>query len=110
MGGARKKSISQMMKSQVIETKKEEKGKKKEVKPSKTSEKGEGAIQNLDIESKEFLEEIKKMGAITPYAIASKFGVRISTAKEVLRRLNSRGILQSIGGNNRIRIFRMAST
>jgi small subunit ribosomal protein S25e len=110
MGGARKKSISQMMKSQVVEAKKEEKGKKKEVKAPKGSEKGGGTFQSLNIEGKEFLEEIRKMGAITPSAVASRFGIRISTAKEVLRRLNSKGILQPVGGNNRIRIFRFAAT
>lgn len=107
MGGARKKSISQMVKAQAFDSKKEG---KKGAKATRSAEKGEAAPQSLDIESKEFLEEIRKMGAITPYAVASRFGVKIGTAKEALRRLSSRGILQTAGGNNRIKIFRVAST
>lgn len=106
MGGAKRKSLAQMERQQQTE----EETKKKETKKAKTSvEKKTGAITLPDLSSKEFLGELSKMKAVTPYGVASRFGLRFSVAKDVLEELEKRGVIKFIAGSNRLRIY-MAAT
>jgi len=107
MGGAKKKSMAQMEKQQKS---KEEEPKKKEAKKARASvERKTGAINLPDLSSKEFLGELSKMKAVTPYGVASRFGLRFSVAKDVLEELEKRGVIQFISGSNRLRIYRAAA-
>lgn len=99
MGGAKKKSLVQMEKQQKI---KEEEPKKEAKKAKASVEKKTGAVDLPDLSSKEFLGELSKMKAVTPYGIASRFGLRISVAKDVLEELEKRGAVQLIAGSNRL--------
>lgn len=103
MGGAKKKSLAQMEKQQKI---KEEETKKAAKKAKASVEKKTGAINLPDLSSKEFLGELSKMRAVTPYGLASRFGLRFSVAKDVLEELEKRGVVQLIAGSNRLRIYR----
>lgn len=102
MGGSKKKSIVQMEKQQ--KTKDEEP--KKDGKKKPTIEKKTGGINLPDMASKEFLGELSKIKAVTPYGIASRFGLRISIAKDVLEELEKRGVLKFVAGSNRLRIYK----
>jgi small subunit ribosomal protein S25e len=53
--------------------------------------------------------EIKKMNVLTPYAVATKFGVRISAAKDFLEQLEKNGDVQLVSGSHSIKIYKPAA-
>lgn len=108
MGGAKKKSLAQMEKTQVQTDKKPEAPAKKG-KGKTMAEKRARSIDIPDIEDQKFLSELSKMGAITPYALANQFNIRISVAKDLLEELERKRLVSAVGGNTRIRIYRMAA-
>lgn len=103
MGGAKKKNLAQMDKSQQLQTKKVEPTKKTKAKV--VSEKKVRGISGPDVDDTKFLGELSKMGAITPYALASQFNLRISVAKDLLEELERKRLVQPVGGNARLRIY-----
>ncbi len=103
MGGAKKKNLAQMDKSQQLQTKKTEPTKKTKTKA--ISEKKVRGISGPDVEDGKFLTELSKMGSITPYALASQFNLRISVAKDLLEELERKRLVQPVGGNARLRIY-----
>lgn len=107
MGGAKKKSLAQMEKAQVQQDKKEEPAKKPKTKP--VAEKRTRGIDVPDVDDSRFLSELSRMGAITPYALASQFNLRISVAKDLLEELERKRLVKSVAGNARIRIYRVAA-
>jgi ribosomal protein S25 len=48
------------------------------------------------------------MGALTPYSIASQYNVRLSVARDILEELERRRLVTSVGGNTRIKLFKLA--
>jgi len=108
MGGAKKKSMAQMEKQQVqTDTKKPEPGKKTKTKT--VAEKKTAGIGVPNIDNEKIIGELGKMGALTPYSIASQFNVRLSVAKDILEELERRRLVTSVGGNTRIKIFKLAA-
>lgn len=73
------------------------------------AEKKARGIDLPDIEDQKFLSELSKMGAITPYALANQFNLRVSVAKDLLEELERKRLVSAVGGNARIRIYRMAA-
>jgi small subunit ribosomal protein S25e len=107
MGGAKKKNMAQMEKTQDQQDKKTEPPKKSKGKlPAEKKARGVD-LPNLD--DTRFLSELSKMGAITPYALASQFNLRISVAKDMLEELERKRLVTVVGGNARIRIYKMAA-
>jgi ribosomal protein S25 len=107
LGGAKKKSMAQMEKQQVHPDKKPEPAKKGKSKGS-IPEKKTGGINLPNFEDEKFIGELSKMGALTPYSIASQFNVRLSVARDILEELERRRMVKAEGGNARIRIYRLA--
>ena len=107
LGGAKKKSMAQMEKTQVQQDKKAEPTKKAKGKP--VAEKKARGVDLPNLEDTRFLSELSKMGAITPYALASQFNLRISVAKDMLEELEKKRLVTAVGGNARIRIYKMAA-
>ena len=109
MGGAKKKSLAQMEKQQVQQDKKPEpstkKGKGKTISEAKKS----ASINLPNFEDEKFIGELSKMGALTPYSIATQFNVRLSVARDILEELERRRLIKSEGGNARIKIYRLAA-
>lgn len=110
MGGAKKKSLAQMEKQQV----QQDAGTKKPEAPKKTkgktvAEKKTSGIGMPNFDDQKFVGELSKMGALTPYSIATQFNVRLSVAKDILEELERRRMVKSVGGNTRIRIFKLAA-
>ncbi|MEM2965113.1 MAG: 30S ribosomal protein S25e [Candidatus Bathyarchaeia archaeon] len=101
MGGAKKKPISQM---DTGLTGGEQEQKKPKAKA--TPEKRVRGVSLPKFEGETFLKELSKMGAITPYALAAKYDLRLSVAKNVLKELERRNIIRFEDGNRRIKIFR----
>ncbi len=85
MGGKKKKPISAMEKQQ----------KKEEVKKPEKPEKREKQVSMFyDVDEsilKKALSVIKGADVITTYQLASSLGVRMSTARRILKELSSRG-------------------
>ena len=109
LGGAKKKSIAQMEKQQVQQdaAKKPEPAKKSKGKT--VAEKKTAGIGLPNFEDAKFTGELSKMGALTPYAIASQFNVRISVARDILEELERRRMVKSVGGNARIKVYKLAA-
>ncbi|WP_455363240.1 hypothetical protein [[Eubacterium] cellulosolvens] len=107
MGGAKKKSMAQMEKTRVQQDKKAEPTKKQ--KGKSTAEKKPRGVDLPNMEDARFLSELSKMGAITPYALASQFNLRMSVAKDMLEELERKRLVTAVGGNARIRIYKMAA-
>ncbi len=110
MGGAKKKSMAQMEKQQVQEdsgSKKPEPAKK--AKGKQIAEKKSSGIGMPNFDDTKFISEISKMGALTPYSIASQFNVRLSVAKDILEELERRRLVKPVAGNARIRIYKLAA-
>ncbi len=110
MGGAKKKSLAQMEKQQG----QQDDGKKPE--PAKKSKgktvaekKGPGGIGLPNFDDPKFSGDISKLGALTPYAIATQFNVRLSVARDILEELERRRLVKPVGGNARIKIYKLAA-
>ncbi|UCE43908.1 MAG: 40S ribosomal protein S25 [Candidatus Bathyarchaeota archaeon] len=54
------------------------------------------------------LSQIKKMKAITPYAVASRLDIRMSVAKDLLQQLERKGKIEFISGSKNIKIYKLA--
>ncbi len=118
IGGAKKRNLAQMEKSQSQQDGEETSSKKtkgkdgEETSPKKTKgksgppEKRIRAVELQRADDQKLIGEISKMGAVTPYAVSSQFNLRIGAAKDLLEELEKRKVLTSVGGNARIRIYR----
>lgn len=109
LGGAKKKSMAQMEKTQDQTDKKEEPAQQKKSKGKTIAEKRPRGLQAPEIADPKFLGEVQKMGAITPYSLANQFNLRLSVAKDLLDELEKRKLITLVGGNARIRIYQPAA-
>ncbi len=107
MGGAKKKSLAQMEKQQDQQDKKPEPAKK--TKGKTVAEKKTAGIGMPSFENEKIVGELSKIGALTPYSIATQFNVRLSVARDILEELERRRLITSVGGNTRIKIFKLAA-
>lgn len=105
MGGRKKLSLSQMEKQQMVR----ERGSARKAKGAASKEKYVGGIFPPDIKDPGFLEDLRKIKVITPYVVASKYDLRLSVAKEVLRELERRGLLELVASSRYTRIYRVVS-
>ena len=104
MGEAKKKGRSQIEKAQSSQNKAS--SAKKRDKVSRT-EKKEKAIEVPDIDDQR-LTKIREMGVVTPFSIATQFNIRVGTAKDLIQELVRRKVIECVGGNGRIRVYRIA--
>lgn len=101
MGGKKRLTIKQMEKMQ--QKKKDE---KRERSGGTSSEKKLMGIVPLDPRSEKVISALKKMKVLTPYAVATRFNLRLSVAKHLLNELAQRGIIEYVSGGKRLRIYR----
>lgn len=106
MGGKKKLSLKQMERMQLRKDAEEKKKKEKEAAPK---EKKPSGIIPPDPKSEKIVGELKKMSVLTPYAVASRFNLRISTAKDLLEQLEDEGIVQLVSGSHNIKIYKLIS-
>lgn len=108
MGGAKKKSITKVVKAQVIQERKEGQSKKSRDKTAvDTKQRG---IEIPDINDQKFISELSKLKVITPYEISSQFNLKISMARNLLKELERKNIIKSVEGNARVRIYQPVSS
>jgi len=104
MGGKKKLGIKQMEKQQVKED--DSKTEKKKEKAGPPKERKTVGIMPPDAKDAKILAEIKKMGVLTPYVVATRYGVRISAAKDFLENLEANGQVQLVSGSHNIKIYK----
>jgi small subunit ribosomal protein S25e len=103
MGGKKKLNLKQMERMQ--DRKPEQQDKKKE-KSGPPKEKKALAVVPPDVKNEKILAEIKKMHVLTPFAVATRYGIRISAAKDFLDELQQNGTIQLVSGSHNIKIYR----
>jgi ribosomal protein S25 len=105
MGGKKKLNLKQMERMQDKkdvedkDKKKKEKAAPKERKPS--------AIVPPDPKNEKIIAELKKMHVLTPFAVSTRYNIRISAAKDFLHQLYENGTIQLVSGNHSLKIYRV---
>jgi small subunit ribosomal protein S25e len=105
MGGKKKLGLKQMERQQVTEDEKGKDKKKEKAGPPKEKRTIIGVVAP-DAKTDKNVSEIKKMNVLTPYAVATKFGIRISAAKDFLEQLEKNGAVQLVSGSHNIKIYK----
>jgi small subunit ribosomal protein S25e len=105
MGGKKKQTLKQAERSQARRDEEEEK-KKKEKEAGPPREKRASGIIPPDPGNEKIVGELKKMHVLTPYAVASRFNIRISAAKDFLGQLEENGKVQLVSGSHNIKIYK----
>ena len=108
MGGKKKVGIKQMEKQQVKEDETKEAKKKEKAGPPK--ERKAVGIMSPDAKNDKIVAEIKKMNVLTPYAVATKYNIRISIAKDFLEQLEASGAVQLVSGSHNLKIYKPAAS
>lgn len=103
MGGKKKLGIKQMEKQQVKED--DDKSKKKEKEGPPKERKSIGIVPP-DAKNDKIISEVKKMNVLTPYAVSTRYGIRISAAKDFLEQLEANGSIQLVSGSHNIKIYK----
>jgi small subunit ribosomal protein S25e len=102
MGGKKKLTLKQMERT---EEKKDETSKREKKSSGPASEKRAPGIIPPDL-SEKVIGEVKKMKALTPYTIASRFNLRLSVARDMLEELAQRGIVEYVSGSKYLKIYK----
>jgi len=103
MGGKKKLTLKQMERASEKKDEKEKKGGKG---GGGMPEKKAPGIVPPDSRSEKVVGEIKKMKALTPYTVASRFNLRLSVAKDLLDDLAQRGVIQYVSGSKSLKIYK----
>ncbi|HEX9862546.1 MAG TPA: hypothetical protein VGB11_04600 [Candidatus Bathyarchaeia archaeon] len=110
MGGKKKIGLKQMERQQSRQDEGEKAKEKKKEKSGPPKEKRTVGIIAPDAKNEKFVAEIKKMNVLTPYAVASRFNIRISAAKDFLKQLEAAGTVQLVSGSHNIKIYKPATS
>jgi len=103
MGGKKKLSMRQMEKAQERKGKQPSEGRSE---GSMTKERKSAGILPPNPKSEKVIGELKKIKALTPYAVASRFNLRLSVAKDFLEELEQQGIVETVSGNQKLRVYK----
>jgi len=106
MGGKKKLTMKQMERMQA--KKDEERGRERKERKSggPTPEKKSIGIIPPDPKSEKVIGELKKLRALTPYAVATRFDLRLSVAKDFLEELERRGVVEYVSGSKNLKIYK----
>jgi small subunit ribosomal protein S25e len=105
MGGKKKLGLKQMERMQEKRDE-EDKAKGKKEKAGPVKERRTIGVIPPDAKNEKIINEVKKMSVLTPYAVASRFNVRISAAKDFLEQLEQNGAIQLVSGSHKIKIYK----
>ena len=105
MGGKKKLGLKQMERMQEKRDE-EDKAKGKKEKAGPVKERRTIGVIPPDAKNEKIVSEVKKMNVLTPYAVASRFNVRISAAKDFLEQLEQNGAVQLVSESHKIKIYK----
>ena len=103
MGGKKKLTLKQMERSS---EKKDEGPKRGGKSTGPAPEKKAPGIIQPDLKSDKVIGEIKKMKAVTPFTVASRFDLRLSVARDMLDELAQKGIIEYVSGSKNLKIYK----
>jgi len=103
MGGKKKLTLKQMERTA---EKKDEAPKRGSKSSGPGPEKRAPGIIPPDLKSDKVIGEVKKMKAVTPYGVASRFNLRLSVARDMLDELAQRGIVEYVSGSKNLKIYK----
>jgi small subunit ribosomal protein S25e len=109
-GGKKKKSITQMAKSQELEERKSQpKGKSSGTGGSSSAaEKRVLGITVPDLKDKKMEKELQGMKVLTPYSVASRLNLRLSVARDFLEELQREGLVTFVSSGKGTKIYKPA--
>ena len=107
MGGKKKLNLKQMERMQDKKDAEGKDKKKKEKAGGGPKEKKPSAVVPPDAKNEKIIAELKKMHVLTPFAISTRYNIRISAAKEFLHELQENGKIQLVSGNHNLKIYRV---
>jgi small subunit ribosomal protein S25e len=105
MGGKKKLNLKQMERMQDKKDEQDKEKKKKE-KGGGPKEKKASSVVPPDAKNDKIIAEVKKMHVLTPFAVATRYNIRISAAKEFLQELHQNGTIQLVSGSHNIKIYK----
>ena len=105
MGGRKKLSLTQMERLQARRQREQERRLRSQ---SMMSEKKASNVLMPEIDDN-LINEIKKMKVVTPFAIASKFDLRISIAKDLLEELERKKIIELTSRSRKTKVYKVAA-
>lgn len=108
MGGKKKLGLKQMEKQQddkTVEDKSKADKKAVEKKGPPTKKNTIGVIAP-DAKDPKVVAEVKKLGVLTPYAVSTRYGIRISAAKDFLEQLEAVGAVQTVSVSHNLKIYK----
>ena len=105
MGGKKKLGLKQMERMQEKRDQ-EDKSKEKKEKAGPPKERRTIGVVPPDAKNEKMVNEVKKMNVLTPYAVATRFNIRISAAKDFLEQLEQNGAVQLVSGSHKIKIYK----
>jgi len=103
MGGKKKLTLKQMERNSEKRDEATKRGGKSTGAPP---EKKAPSINQPDLRSDKILGEIKKMKALTPFTVASRFNLRLSIARDMLDELVQKGIIEYVSGSKNLKIYK----
>ena len=106
MGGKKKLGMKQMERMQEKRDEEDKSKDKKKEKAGLPKERRTIGVVPPDAKNEKIVNEVKKMNVLTPYAVASRFNIRISAAKDFLEQLEQNGAVQLVSGNHNIKIYK----
>ena len=109
MGGAKKQSPAQAEKKQATEAAKKSGGKSKKGKKDDKEDKSAKAEVRVILKDEQAMKALKGAKVITAQELASKTGVKISTANSYLKKLLQNGTVKKVGGHSGHHIYQPLS-
>jgi len=106
MGGKKKLGLKQMERMQKKRDSEDKKKEKKKEKAGSQKERRTIAVVAPDAKNDKIISDIRKMNVLTPCAVASRFNIRISAAKDFLEQLEQNGAVQLVSGSHKIKIYK----
>ncbi len=105
MGGKKKQSLRQMEKAQKQKSEKRE----KRVSAAPGEKKSIPGISLPKLEGEKLMGELKKMKVLTPHAVASRFNLRLSIARDFLGELEREGLVEFVSKSRNLKIYKPTS-
>jgi ribosomal protein S25 len=109
MGGKKKLGIKQMEKQQDDKATEDKKADKKADKKGPPTKKANISIIAPDAKDPKVVAEVKKLGVLTPYAVSSRYSIRISAAKDFLEQLEANGAITQVSSSHNLKIYKAAA-
>lgn len=102
MGGKKKRSMKQMAKARKKKTGKKE----KRVAATLREKKSVPGITPPNLKSDKLKSELKKMKVITPYLVASRYDLRLSIARNFLKEMERKGMIEFVSKSRNLKIYK----